>query len=180
MRKLIPVAAACAALLAFGSAQAQLRTAPSATPFYGELGYSGLRARDSDIGFNANPKAIRGIVGYEFHPNLAVEGMAAFGVHDGSDRGVDVKLSSAYGVFLKPKIDWNNFEAFARVGWAHERLRASAPGVSATGSGSDFAWGAGAAYNINPRTYVSLDYMRLYDKDRTKIDGWTLGVGYRF
>ena len=177
--KLIPLAASAAAVLCAGAVQAQQLAAPR-TPWNAEIGYSWLDVRESSLGFHANPQAIRGIVGYSFHPNLAVEGMAAFGTHGDSDQGVDVKLRSAYGVFLKPKYDLGNFEVFGRVGYARTNARVSALGVSASGSDNDFAWGAGAAYNINPRTYVSVDYMRLDNKNSTRVDGWTLNLGYRF
>jgi len=177
-RNILPLAAALAGVFFAGATQAQ-QAAP-ASPWSGELGYSWLNVRDSSLGFHASPQAIRGIVGYNFHPNVAVEGMVAFGTSGDSDLGVDVKLRDAVGVFVKPKYQFDQFEVFARLGWARESLRASAGGVSASGSDNDFAWGAGAAYNINPRTYVSVDYMRLHNKDSTRIDGWTLGVGYRF
>lgn len=183
MKRFVPLAAVAAALLFGPAAQAQQRAAvaPGTTsPWYGELGYSWLDFRDNGIGFRAKPQAIRGIVGYNFHPNFAGEAMAAFGTSDDSDRGVNVKLRSAYGLFLKPRMEFNNFEVFGRLGWARENARASFAGVSATGHDDDFAWGAGVNYNINPRTYVGVDYMRLLDKGSSRIDGWTVGVGYRF
>ena len=56
-----------------------------------------------------------------------------------------------------------------------------APGTwSNLHSDNDFAWGLGVNYNFNPRTYAGIDYLRQYDKDGLKIDGWTINVGYRF
>lgn len=180
-RKPLPLAAVLAAVFFAGAAHAQQagRTAPQ-SPWSAELGYSWMDIRDSGIGFRASPQALRGIVGYGFHPNVAVEGMAAFGTRSDSDMGVDVKLRNAYGLFVKPRYSFDNFEVFGRAGWARTSVRASAPGVSATGSDSSFAWGAGAAYNFNPRTYASLDYMRLNNRNDTRVDGWTLGLGWRF
>ena len=179
LKHFFPLAACAAAVLYAGGAQAQQPVATS-SPWNAEIGYSWMNIRDSGLGFRVKPKALRGIIGYSFHPNLAVEGMAAFGTRSDSDQGVDVKLRSAYGVFLKPKFDWNNFEVFGRLGYARTNVRASALGVNANGSDNDFAWGAGAAYNINPHTYVSVDYMRLDNKHSTRVDGWTLNLGYRF
>jgi len=179
MNRLTTVAAIAAVLFA-GAAQAQQRMPSSTSPaLYGELGYTWLELRDNP-GFRVNPGAVRGIIGYNFHPNFAVEGMAAIGAGDDSALGVDFKLRNAYGVFAKPRIEFNNFEAFARLGWVHQRVRASAGGFSVSGSDSDFAWGLGANYNFNPRTYVGLDYMRLFEKGSARIDGWTVSVGYRF
>jgi outer membrane autotransporter protein len=180
------IVAAAAALFSLG-AHAQSANAAGSTPWYGELGYTSLKFHDSS-GFNVRPAALRAIVGYNFHPNFAVEGMLAGGVSDGKTTiaGTDIKakLQDAYGVFVKPKVDLDNFELFARLGWTHERVRASAISTagyaSASGSDDSFAWGAGASYNFTRNVYATLDYLRYYSKDSTKIDGWTLGVGYRF
>jgi opacity protein-like surface antigen len=178
MKRTIIVAAA-AALFSF-AAQAQSSAAPAPTPWYGELGYTVLDAHDSSISFSAKPKALRGIVGYSFHPNFAAEAMLAGGVSNGSDKGVDVKVQHAVGVFVKPKVAFGDFEAFARVGWTRERVRVSSGTLSASASDDSFAWGVGANYNFTRNTYVTLDYLRYYKKDSTRIDGVTLGVGYRF
>jgi opacity protein-like surface antigen len=181
MKQTIIVAAA-AALFSFG-AQAQSSNAPTSPPWYGELGYTSLKFHDGS-GFSAKPSALRAIVGYNFHPNFALEGMLAGGVSNGSTNvsgvDVDVKLQSSYGIFAKPKVNFDNFEVFARLGWTRERVRESSAFGSATGSDDDFAWGAGASYNFSPKAYVTLDYLRYYSKDSAKIDGWTLGAGYRF
>jgi outer membrane autotransporter protein len=172
--------AAAAALLMLGTAQAQQRTA--ASPWYGELGYSFLNV-ESD-GFDADPQALRGIIGYNFHPFFAFEGMAAFGTRADDVRiggvNVDFKLRNAFGVFVKPKYDFGNIEAFARLGWVRSEVRASALGASAEDDDDDFAYGVGLNYNFNPRTYVGADYMRYFNKDGATIDGLTISIGYRF
>ncbi|HEX7891250.1 MAG TPA: porin family protein [Ramlibacter sp.] len=169
------VIAAASAFLALASAHAQQQ----ASPLYGELGYSFLR-HDSGLGFRTNPQALRGIVGYNVHPNLAVEGMAALGTSDDSDNGFTSKMRHQIGVFAKPKYAFDNFEVFGRVGWVQSRLRTTSAAGTVNESGSDFAWGLGANYNINPKMYVGVDYMRTFDKGNSKVDGVTIGVGYRF
>jgi outer membrane autotransporter protein len=176
MQRIIPLAAATALML--GTAHAQMR-APAQTPWYGELGYMWLTVK-TDPGFKANPQAVRGVIGYNFHPYFAAEGMAAFGTSSDSDRGVDIKLRNSYGIFAKPKYDFGNVEVFARLGWEHHRVRASGSGIRADESDSGFAWGAGANYNFNPRTYVGVDYLRLRKQNDVKIDGVTVNLGYRF
>ena len=170
--------AAAAAFLAWGSAQAQQQPTRQG-PFYGELGYSFLR-HDSGLGFRANPQALRGIIGYNLHPNLAVEGMAAFGTRDDNDQGFNSKIRHQYGVFAKPKYAIDNFEVFGRLGWVQSKLRTTSAAGTVHESGGDFAWGVGANYNINPTTYVGVDYLRSHDKGSSKIDGVTVGVGFRF
>jgi len=170
--------AAAAALLMIGSAQAQ--QARTASPWYGELGYSFLNVKEDSTGFDATPQALRGIVGYNFHPYFAGEAMLALGTSSDSDLGVDAKVRNAFGLFIKPKYDINNFEVFGRLGWARTNARVSIPGASAKTSDNDFAYGVGVNYNFNPKMYVGADYLRLLDKDGTKVGGWTVSLGYRF
>jgi opacity protein-like surface antigen len=173
--------AAASVLLMLGTAQAQTRA-----PLYGELGYSFLELKDS--GFKVKPHALRGIVGYEFHPNVAAEGMLAFGARsDDVNVGgvnVDVKLRHAFGVFVKPKYNFGPAEVFARVGYARVKVKATAclAGVCASDSDSDgdFAYGIGANYNFNPRMYVGADWMRLNKNGDAKLQGITVSFGYRF
>jgi outer membrane autotransporter protein len=173
--------AAASVLLMLGTAQAQTRA-----PLYGELGYSFLEFKDE--GVKVNPQAIRGIIGYEFHPNFAAEAMLMIGTK-GDDvnilgTNVDFKLRNAVGVFVKPKYNFGAGEVFARAGFARVKVRASACGIggcaSASDSDTDFAFGIGANYNFNPRMYVGADWMRLNDSDGGKIQGWTINFGYRF
>jgi opacity protein-like surface antigen len=174
--------AAASVLLMLGTAQAQSRA-----PLYGELGYSFLELK-ADDGFKTNPHALRGIVGYEFHPNVAAEGMLSFGVRsDDANVGgvnVDTKLRHAFGLFVKPKYNFGPAEVFARVGYARVKVRSTEciPGACATfnESDGDFAWGIGANYNFNPRMYVGADWMRLNDSDGGKLQGVTISFGYRF
>jgi outer membrane autotransporter protein len=170
--KAIAIAAAAASLLVGVAAHAQ--QAPTASPLYGELGYSWTQIHGN--GFKATPGAVRGIIGYDLNPNLAVEGMLEGGTRDATDNGVTAKLQSSYGLFVKPKYDFGNAEVFARAGWARTNLDLSTGNVSS----NDFAYGVGAKYNVTPRMNVGLDYTRLADKNGVKVDGVTLGLGYHF
>lgn len=160
-----------AAAIGLASFAAQAQQSPaSTTPWYAELGYTAVSVRA--FGAKVDPHAVRAIVGYNVHSNIAVEGMLAGGV--ASDNGVKVK--NAAGIFVKPKLTVDNLELFARLGWVQSRLA----GGGATAKDDDFAWGAGLNYSINPRTYVSLDYVQYYNKSPVRVDGVTLGVGFRF
>lgn len=179
MKKLLPLLAA-AGLLAFGSlAQAQQMRMGSA---YGELGVS--RFDVTGIG-SAKPTVLRGIVGAEMHPYVAVEGMLGFGINeDDSSIGgvpVDVEVKHTWGLFAKPKFNFGDrAEVFGRLGFAHTKIEASGVGLNRTTSEGDFAYGVGANFNFSPRTYVGLDWMRYLDKDNVKADGVTLSVGMKF
>lgn len=177
------VIAAAAALAMLGSAQAQTRS-----PLYGEIGYSFLEFKDDSGTFKVNPNAVRGIIGYEFHPNLAAEGMLAFGARsDSTDVAgvkVDVKVRDMFGAYIKPKYDFGSGEVFARLGWTRTSARATATSggasASATGSDNDFSYGVGANYRFNPRMNVGLDWMRYSHKDGGKVQGFTVSFGYSF
>lgn len=170
--KAIATAAAAASLMLGVAAHAQ-QAAP-VSPVYGELGYSWTQIHGN--GFKATPGAVRGIIGYDLHPNVAIEGMLESGAGNDTDNGVTAKLKSGYGLFVKPKYDIGNTELFARAGWARTNVGLSTGDVSS----SDFAYGAGVKYNVTPRVNVGLDYTRLADRNGVKVDGVTLGVGYKF
>jgi outer membrane autotransporter protein len=65
---------------------------------------------------------------------------------------------------------------FARLGFARTNVGLSTGDVTS----NDFAYGVGVKYNVTPKVNVGLDYTRLADKDGVKVDGVTLGLGYRF
>ncbi|CAG4884912.1 Maltoporin (maltose/maltodextrin high-affinity receptor, phage lambda receptor protein) [Georgfuchsia toluolica] len=107
--------------------------------------------------------------------------MLAGGVQDDNVEtpfgSVNVDLKHTYGAFLKPKMDLGqNFELFARLGWAKTKIDAG----GGSDSESDFAYGVGLQYSFSPKAYVTGGYMNLYDKDGVQVDGWNIGVGYKF
>lgn len=188
--------AASLLLAAAGGAQAQMmaRTAPGTSPIYGELGYSHLDARGSigGAGLSGHPGMVRGIVGYNLHPNAAVEAMLGIGIRDAHNDGqvlglnynANFRVRSTIGVFVKPKIDFGNFELFGRAGYAQTRLRTNlVTGAGSSGSNEsngDFAYGLGGNLRFSPNLYAGLDFMRYYDKGATRIDGVTLSLGTRW
>jgi opacity protein-like surface antigen len=173
---------ASALVLVASTAQAQ---------FYGEVGYSWITAKDNvnGIGIKANPNAIRGILGFELHKNVAIEGLAALGVRDGDVKangqtvpGVKLEVDNALGLYLKPKAKLNeSFEIFARAGVARVEGTISVAGFgSASASETSFSWGGGLSYAISQTVGLNLDYMQYVSKDGFKATGFTLGLGMRF
>jgi outer membrane autotransporter protein len=185
----------------FGTAHAQQARSALAGG-YAEVGYTQLKISDDEGGGDAKPGAIPGILGYNLHPNVAVEGMAAFGVRDddvtetvatpfGTFTGTaEVKLRHAFGLYVKPKVDIGDaIEVFGRIGYTRAKLRASASvtvpgGGTASASESDSesggSFGLGANFRFSPNAYVGIDWMRYLKKDGVKTEGVTIGVGYRF
>ena len=179
MKKLLLVSAI--SLTAF-AAQAQI---------YGEVGYVSTTIKDTNEGFTikASPTAIRGMLGYELNPNLAVEGMAAFGLSDASIKvngqsipGVNFTIDHAVGIYLKPKLKLNDaVEIFGRVGYARVKGTVSVPAEgSESNTESSASYGAGLSYAINPKLSLNADYMQYLSKGGTKINGFAFGLGFKF
>lgn len=174
-----------AAVFAFASAHAQ-----EVTPkLYAEIGYTQLNAKDADAGSSTkfSPKAVTGVFGYQFTPNMAVEGLLGFGAgkgkvkFNGMDTGVDGKVKTAVGVFFKPSVAVSDsIDLFGRVGWVRTELELSAAGVSASDSGNDLAYGVGASFNLSKTSYVQASWTNYYKKDGLKIDGFAVAYGMRF
>jgi hypothetical protein len=189
MKKLVPILAA-SMLLGLGSAHAQLlgrgtATTPGATPTtYGELGWT--RADVETSGAGARSDLLRGIVGYNFHPNAAAEAMLGIGIRDSGSTtllGVpaDLKVKHVFGAYVKPKLQLtDNIEVFGRLGLAQTRHSISTALASRTDRDWDLSYGVGLNFNINPQTYVGLDWMSYLDKGSSQVDGMTLSVGMRF
>ena len=161
------------AALAFAAIGAQAQV-------YGELGYSALNVEGA--GADVNLGALTGVVGYGLHPNLAVEGMLSLGVKDDKVGAAKVELEHSYGIFAKPRVMLNpNLELFGRVGYVESKLKTSAPGYgSLSGTDGDWAYGVGANYYFDKNSYLGANYLRSYDKDGVKADGFTVGVGMKF
>jgi opacity protein-like surface antigen len=175
-----------ALLLTLGSAQAQQMPPMTWSAAYAELGYTFLKI--DAFGTSFRPGAIRGIFGYDFHPNLAIEGMAAGGVNEddknltigGVPANVEAKMDYMYGIWLKPKYLYQQSELFARVGWAHTKAELTRAGVSRSESQDDFAWGLGANFRFRPNAYVGIDWMRYSNQSDSHVDGLTLSAGWHW
>jgi opacity protein-like surface antigen len=137
----------------------------------------------------ASPSALRGLLGYELNPNLAIEGMVAFGMSDASikvngvsEPGLKLKVDNAVGFYLKPKTKLNDqVELFGRVGFARVKGTVSEAGFgSESVTESSFSYGAGFSYAINSTTSLNADYMQYLSKDGFKVNGFTFGVGFKF
>lgn len=108
-------------------------------------------------GTQTKPGAIRGIVGWDVHPNVAIEGMLAFGVKD--DNGSET-INTVIGPVTAP--------GFGTVS------------ASDTDSDGGASFGLGANFRFTPHAYVGVDYMRYFKPDGVNVNGLTVGLGYRF
>ena len=92
-------------VLAAGTASAQ---SMSNQGYYGEIGYTALKIKNDNNGFDATPKLARFIIGKEIDKNLSVEGTYAFTAS--KDSGVVGGTSytaegTMFGAYLKPKME---------------------------------------------------------------------------
>jgi outer membrane immunogenic protein len=134
----------CAIALALAAAAAPA----AAEGLYAGAGYTNYSSEEADIG------AVTGRLGYQFHPNIAVEGELATGVAD--DDGAE--LDSAWGVYGVGKINVSpSVELFARLGYQGAEIAGG--GVSSDNDGAGY--GVGGQWNLTDRFGVRADYTRL-------------------
>ncbi len=151
---------------------------------YAEVGYSGLKAKAN--GFTVKPDAMRFVLGYEVNEFLAAEGILGLGLSDSSvntgTSTVTAKVKNSFGLFLKPRVKVSeNVELFGRVGWARSKMAASSTsGNAGSRSATDFAYGMGLSYQLNPTWSLNADYMNYFSKQGLKVHGYTIGVGMKF
>jgi opacity protein-like surface antigen len=167
-----------------GAALAQ----PTESAWYGEIGLSQLNLKVTDgLSAKARPSLLTGTIGYQWLPHLAVEGFVAGGIDrdevklNGVNTGIDAKVPSAFGIFLKPGIALGDrVELFGRVGYARTKVRLSAGGVNVDDSNDDLAYGLGLNVNLSRQSYLQANWMNYYDKHQVKLDGLGLVYGRRF
>jgi len=178
---MIKLAIASALTLAAFSASAQM---------YGEVGYTAVKYEQNSFGDNvkSSPSAVRGVLGFEINPNLAIEGMVGLGLGDDkiTVNGVSyphtkLAIDSMLGLYVKPKFMLGpDLEGFVRLGFAQLKGTATEYGQKYSETESSFSYGLGFSYALNPKTSLNVDYMSYLDKNDTKVDGFTFGVGYKF
>ncbi|MDP3350246.1 MAG: outer membrane beta-barrel protein [Hydrogenophaga sp.] len=156
---------------------------------YAEIGYAsiGIKGSDGTDSIKSRPGAFTGIFGYQVHPNIAVEGFLGLGGgKDGIDlngaaSGVDAKIESSYGFFVKPSVMVSDsVELFARGGILRTKISLSAGNISVSGSDTDVAYGVGLNYNLSKTSYIQGNWTSYYNQDGVKASGVALAYGMRF
>ncbi len=154
---------------------ALLAAGAQAQSVYGEVGYTGLDYKEP--GLKVSPAMVRGVVGYEFTPHLAVEGMVGLNGGSDSSSGTTLKVDNMVGVFGKVQAPVTDaLKVYGRLGLARTSLKANGASDSDTG----VAYGAGVTYDLSKTTYLNADYTKYHDRDDQKLEGFTVGVGFRF
>lgn len=159
-------------------------------PLYGELGLGFMSYKISRYGISGKPIIARAVAGYDYHPNLAVEGMLGLGMNDVDAYGpfgsaYSVRAGTLLGVYAKPRLRMGGeTELFARIGVVHAGTRVS--GYTGTDGGGSLSYGLGfktvTPWNSfgNRPVSVAVDYMSYYSGSGVKFTGITVAAGMSF
>jgi opacity protein-like surface antigen len=133
----------------------------------------------------ANPMALAFKLGKQFTPNFALEGRIGIGVADDEvDVGgipVSLEVDNYYGVYGKAMLPLSpTASVYGLLGFTRGKLTFSANGFSQSDSDSDLSFGLGAEFTIAPTAFVSVEWARLLKGDGYKINGISLGLGFKF
>jgi OOP family OmpA-OmpF porin len=128
-------------------------------------------------------------LGFRFNRHWAVEaGYYDLGEYEfaGRVRGTmlavagDVRVYS-YGISLVGILPIDQFDLYGRIGYVHSKFEGTAGGVSAFATEKETQdeahYGVGARWNIGPAWGIFGEWMK---NDKTKVDGYLIGVDFRF
>lgn len=208
--KKIRFAALALALFTCGAVWAQDAGAPAqdstnagqgfGQSFYGELGLTNLRASNRALlTRSASPVLLRGVVGSPINPWLNGELMLGIGLQ-GKDAPLvtpigtitsarDLEVKTMLGLYLTPTLNFaNGGKVYGRLGWnnitfSDVPLPPVGGAMQSTGMFSkhdSLSWGLGGAIPVGQNFSVNADYMRYYKRKGEKLDGFTIGLGYKF
>ena len=167
--------------LALASATLTLLAAPAIaqdTGWYGDIGYQ-FTSIDED-GVDADLGAITGHLGYNFTPNLAVEGELGFGVQDEDVGGADIGVSYLLGAYGRVEAPLGeNLTVFARAGIVNLELEAEGAGVTASESETGAGYGIGGEFHFDGVNGIRADYTR-YDIEDLEADAFMIGYSRKF
>ena len=123
--------------------------------------------------------------GYDFIKYFGVEGgYTDMGTMSSSYAGIDVNADiSGFGLYARGMVPiGSNFEFFGKLGYVMWDADMTVEGMgmqaSASDSGNDLAFGAGAAWHFNERYGVRLEY-EVFDIEDTSSAAFT-SVGFSF
>ena len=168
LKKMIGLAGIATLSLAANTVQAQ--------NVYGDVAYQMI-----DASLDTNPAVVRGIVGYQFSPNMAVEGMVGLNARDGKETAFGITgkatVDRMVGAYAKSTYTVGDaFELYGRLGVVNYKVSASAGSISDSDSGTDLSFGVGAGYKITRDLSINVDYMDFGDLE----GGVAVGMKFSF
>jgi len=120
--------------------------------------------------------------GYQIDKHFAAEARVGYGLDDDSVSVFEVDLREIAGAYFKAGIPTNiGLYPYAILGVTYGRIEVSGP---IDGSGefdeTDFSYGAGLDYWVDPSFSLGLEYMVWIDKSGAEWSGFTLGLNFTF
>lgn len=177
-------------VLSVAAAGAQAQTQPQApSKLYAEIGLTAVNLEITSNGakLKSNPTGLSAVLGYQLHPNVAVEGFLGLAStrepleFNGTPVGLNAKIDSAAGFFIKPSVMVsNNVELFARLGYLRTKITVSSAAGSTSDSDTGTAYGLGANLYLTKTSYVQANWTSYYKESGVKSQGATLAYGMRF
>ena len=166
------------------------------TNYYGELGFVGLRGKNPKLftGGSFKPSMLRGVLGTSFTPWLNGELMLGVGVNGDkvlqlapAPTSVNAEVKTLLGVYATPTLKLSSGKLFARLGYANITFSdAKVPGAGPIATQGIFSkhdslsWGLGGSFDLGNNLSLNADYMTYYKRKGEKLDGFTVGLGYKF
>lgn len=149
-------------------------------------GASFVQVDYKETGFETvSPTAVAFRLGREINPYLAVEGRLGTGLSEDTIRvagvNVSVEVDNFIGVYARGMIPTGTlFRPYGMVGYTSGELTASGGGVAVSADESDFSYGLGADFNIGKQLVLNAEFARLFKGAGFKVEGFSLGVAFRF
>lgn len=180
MKNVLIAASALAGVFAIAAAAspAAAQDAGTNTGWYLNLG-----ASSHDASGVSSLATVDGRVGYRVNNWFAAEGEAGFGVNKKDlGSGVDAKINNREGVYAVGLLPVNqNFDLFARVGWARTDVSVTGAGPSTIrGSADGVSFGGGAQYFFDSKNGIRGDYTRDDFNHGDHANVWGLSYVRRF
>lgn len=151
-----------------------------------KVGGISLLSPDIEMGDSSiQPMLIQGQIGADIYSNIMAELRVAFAVSDDDLNGVNVKLSSMQGAYLKMHLPvWQQLSAYGLAGFIHQSF--------STDEGADMApfdsdqsgvsAGFGFSFSMEKMPTVYLEYVSYYSDSEADmnfdVSGFSLGLNF--
>lgn len=112
--------------------------------------------------------------GWQFNDYMSLEARAGAGLGGDKIDGYDIKLEHFFGAYARAGL-WVNdaFYPYLIGGYTRSEIKIE---TEAAASDSDLSWGLGVDIATSEQWRINLEYMRYYDKDRTRLNAFALGL----
>lgn len=181
-------ASAGALMLAFAAADA------NAGDLYGGIDYMRMTYEENGLSESVNPDGLQFRLGSYIDPAIAIEGRVGLGLGETEFKPVpaggfmvtpSIKIDSFFSGYVRPELPLN--EAFHIYGLAgltaiHTTGKGSVGTFTATAteSGTEFSYGAGATFKIDKTVWIQAEYLSLVDNGDVTLNSLNVGVNVRF